>query len=406
MVPEDRYSRQRLIQGWDQNTIEQARVIVIGAGALGNEVLKNLALMGFGSIFVIDFDTVEITNLNRSVLFREADIGKTKVEAAIRSVKAINPGVRVTGFHGDFIHDLGPGIFGDYDLAIGCLDNLEARLEANRRAWRAGIPFVDGAIQALLGSVKVFAGIGPGPCYECGMTDEDWADVDRRYSCQGIRIDDMEGKIPATATIASIVSAVQVQEAAKLLHGSDKSVGKAFVYNGETNHSYVVNLPVSENCLAHRVQIEHYHTIQVSTSDERLSELVQILQSLYPGATAGLEFEVALSSVCSDCLEPATWTPMPLSKVRGSHMHCPACGGHRRVDELTHYLIAGPGRDICPAGISLAERCGDMAVRDVGIGPGTVIELRTGEGGTLPDRVYIEVYDEDIQGPYTRERGK
>lgn len=79
---ESRYNRHHLIDWWDQTRLKAANVSVAGAGALGNEVLKNLGLVGVGNITIIDFDTVSITNLTRSVLFRESDVGLPKVEVA------------------------------------------------------------------------------------------------------------------------------------------------------------------------------------------------------------------------------------------------------------------------------------------------------------------------------------
>ncbi|WP_207765360.1 HesA/MoeB/ThiF family protein [Cuspidothrix issatschenkoi] len=83
---ESRYDRHHLIDWWDQQRLKAAKILVAGAGALGNEVLKNLALVGVGNITVIDFDTVSITNLTRSVLFRESDVGLPKVEIARQRV--------------------------------------------------------------------------------------------------------------------------------------------------------------------------------------------------------------------------------------------------------------------------------------------------------------------------------
>src|SRR6185295_5874786 len=89
----DRYSRLRLIPWWRQEKLAAARVLVVGAGALGNEVIKNLALLGVGTVFVIDLDTVEPSNLSRSVLFRSEDGGKPKAEVAARRSEEINPDV-------------------------------------------------------------------------------------------------------------------------------------------------------------------------------------------------------------------------------------------------------------------------------------------------------------------------
>src|SRR5580658_10045721 len=77
---QDRYSRLRLISWWRQERLRSARILVVGAGALGNEVVKNLALLGVGTTYLIDLDVVESSNLSRSVLFREADSGQSKAE--------------------------------------------------------------------------------------------------------------------------------------------------------------------------------------------------------------------------------------------------------------------------------------------------------------------------------------
>ncbi|MGL4498296.1 MAG: HesA/MoeB/ThiF family protein, partial [Planktothrix sp.] len=88
---EGRYGRHYLIDWWNQTKLKNSRVLVAGSGALGNEVLKNLALVGVGKITIIDFDTVSITNLTRSVLFRESDVGLPKVEVARQRALEINP---------------------------------------------------------------------------------------------------------------------------------------------------------------------------------------------------------------------------------------------------------------------------------------------------------------------------
>src|SRR4051812_5845022 len=92
---DDRYSRLRLIPWWRQERLAAARVLVVGAGALGNEVLKNLALLGVGTVHVIDLDEVEPSNLSRSVLFRAGDGGRAKAVVAAERVREINPEMTV-----------------------------------------------------------------------------------------------------------------------------------------------------------------------------------------------------------------------------------------------------------------------------------------------------------------------
>ena len=78
VIDDGRYSRMELIAWWEQEKIANAKVLVVGVGALGNEVIKNLVLLGIGTLYIIDYDTIEPSNLNKSVLFRESDCGKNK----------------------------------------------------------------------------------------------------------------------------------------------------------------------------------------------------------------------------------------------------------------------------------------------------------------------------------------
>ena len=91
----DRFDRLRRIEGWDPEKLARAKVMVVGAGALGNEILKNLALVGVGHILVVDSDNIDTTNLTRSPLFRPGDVGHSKAVVAAEEVREIWPDARV-----------------------------------------------------------------------------------------------------------------------------------------------------------------------------------------------------------------------------------------------------------------------------------------------------------------------
>src|SRR6476619_2229309 len=97
----DRDATLKLIDWFDVDRVHSAKIMVIGAGAIGNEVLKNLALLGIGHIFIVDRDTIEMSNLSRSVLYRAADSGKDKTSTAARAVAELNPNVKTTYLKGD-----------------------------------------------------------------------------------------------------------------------------------------------------------------------------------------------------------------------------------------------------------------------------------------------------------------
>lgn len=241
----DRYHTFSYISWWRQEVVRQATVLVIGAGALGNEVLKNLALMGIGHLIIADFDTIEDSNLSRSVLFRASDRGRRKVDAAAERVKELNPDVQVKTWHGDINFEMGLGVFRHVDVIIGCLDNREARLSIDRFAEMVGRPWVDGAIQELMGIARVFWPAKKGANYECTLTERDYQLIGLRYSCPLLaRENILQGKVPTTPTSASIVAAFQTQEALKIIHDMEIEPGVALIINGLTNDVYKTEYPI------------------------------------------------------------------------------------------------------------------------------------------------------------------
>ena len=134
-----------LLSWFKKERVKNARVLVAGAGALGNEVVKNLALFGVGHIYVVDFDEIEITNLTRSVLFREQDAfnHEFKAEVVARRAMEINPQIHVVPIVGNLFSEVGFGIYRMVDVVIGCLDSRIARYLLNRLSMRAGKTWID-----------------------------------------------------------------------------------------------------------------------------------------------------------------------------------------------------------------------------------------------------------------------
>ena len=133
---EDKYSRLKLIPWWDQDKLKNANIMVVGAGAIGNELVKNLALLGVGNIYIFDMDMIEHTNLTRSVLYRQKDVGRYKAEVAAERAMEINPDVHAEAFISNIIDDVGLGVFRRMDVVLGGLDNREARLAINQSCYK------------------------------------------------------------------------------------------------------------------------------------------------------------------------------------------------------------------------------------------------------------------------------
>jgi len=248
---EDRYSRFRLIPWWDQTKLQAARVLVIGAGALGNEILKNLVLLGFERIVVVDLDKIEESNLSRTILYRSSDVGSFKADVAARSVKALAPEAKVKALVANVVQDCGLGLFAWSDVIIAGLDNREARLWINRCAWKMNKPWIDGAIEGINGVARVFVA-GSAPCYECTLGETDWKLLEQRMSCNLLlREANTEGKVATTPTISSVIAGIEVQEAVKLLHGMPTLASSGFVFEGLNHTSYKVDYTANPDCMSH-----------------------------------------------------------------------------------------------------------------------------------------------------------
>lgn len=374
----DRYHTFGYISWWQQEVVRGATVLVVGAGALGNEVLKNLALMGIGNILIADFDTIEDSNLSRSVLFREGDRGRRKAEVAAERVKTLNPDVKVMAWHGDINYELGLGVFRHVDAVIGCLDNREARLSLNRFSWAVNRPWVDGAIQELMGIVRVFWP-GRGACYECTLTDLDYQIINLRYSCPLLaRQNVLQGKVPTTPTSASIVAAFQTQESLKLLHNMEVQPGKALMINGLTNDIYQTEYPLKEFCMSHASMSPIVELSEATADRTTLTELLQIARQKI-GEQAALEFdsEIVVAMHCPNCGQSQPILRR-MARLYDSEYDCPNCG-ERREMELTHRIDG-------------QENFLDRTLAQIDIPPLSIIRARNGK-----ERVYLELTgDKDI----------
>jgi molybdopterin/thiamine biosynthesis adenylyltransferase len=363
---DDRFARFRLIGWWDQARLAGARVLVIGAGALGNEIVKDLALLGVGRVLVADRDHVENSNLSRSVLFRERDRGRPKAEVAAERAVEIYPGMRVRPFTGNVVHDLGQGVYRWADVILGGLDNREARVAINQAAARAGKIWIDGAIERLDGVARVFDP-ATGPCYECTMGENDWKMLEARRSCALLSRGEMElGKVPTTPTTASIVAGVQVQEAVKFLHGLDVIAGQGFVFDGTHHQSYLVRYTRKEDCPAHEAD-EHVEALAGGAADTRVGDLLERVRSdLGPQAVIETGRDLLGSLRCEQCAqeEPVFAS---LGKVTEAQGRCPRCG-RPRTPSMFH-TIDGRRPDLL-----------DMTLAAIGIPPWDVLGGRAGWG--------------------------
>lgn len=327
---EGRYHRQGLITWWDQERLRTSRILVVGAGALGNEIVKDLALVGVGHIEVIDLDVIERSNLARCVMFREADEGHSKATVLAAAAVGLNPEVEVVGHVGN-VMQRGCGWIGSFDLVVGGLDNREARVWVNQACRKLGVPWVDGAIEGLRGVVRTF--LGDGPCYECTLSEADRELLARRRSCALLTAEEMQlGKVPTTATTASLVAAVQVQEAIRVLHGEPGLRNQGWTFIGETLESWIVEYGLDDECPAH----DRYDEVRSASSaadESLLAVLVAGVGSLADVVAVDFEDDLVLAVSCLGCGWSADVERRAVD-LTPADVRCPTCGEVGALDTV------------------------------------------------------------------------
>lgn len=358
----ERFSRFELISWWDQQKLKNAKVLVIGAGALGNEIIKNLALLGVGNILVADMDKIENSNLSRSCLYRAKDNGKFKAEVACESARDIYPEINIHPFVGNIVHDLGKGAYFWADLIIGGLDNREARVSINLHAMFMKKTWIDGAIEVINGVARVFS--PGGPCYECTMSEVDWKMLEARRSCALLTRDEiLEGKVPTTSTTASIIAGIQVQEAIKYLHGMEVCSGQGFIFNGLNLDSYLTTYSRKEDCFAHD-EYESLEVLDLGTKDISVGELLKKVRSeMGSEAVIELSREILQELTCPSC-QKTEKVFTSLGKVTEKAGKCPQCST-MRIPEMLSTL----GYD---------DSLDDKTFQEIGVPLYDIINVRSG----------------------------
>jgi molybdopterin-synthase adenylyltransferase len=211
-----RYARQAaLVNEVDQMKLSRARVLVLGAGGLGSPLLYYLAAAGVGFLTVVDGDRVSESNLNRQILYTEADLGCCKAERAAERLRVLNGTVHVTSIGMRFTEENGSAMVAESDLVALALDNRETRLLANRLCVTQGKPLVDGGIDGWSGYVTAVVP-GKTPCLSC------WFEHRRPG-----------GHVPVSlGAMAGIVGSLEALAVVEMLMGQPGLAGKMLFFNG------------------------------------------------------------------------------------------------------------------------------------------------------------------------------
>lgn len=352
---DDRFARHNGLSGWRQETLTDATAVICGMGALGNEVAKNLGLAGVGRLIVCDPDTVERTNLSRTVLFRERDVGRLKVEAAAEALAELAPLSEVDPRAATLTAGVGLAELRDSRVVLGCLDSRRARLELLGRCALADAALVDGGTGPWSGELRVRIAADE-PCYGCTLTARERAlgDLPTAYT-------DLYpgGDLSASIALTALVGAWMSTTALRLIFGEPPTY-RMLRMDGLAGAAYPVDLVRSPDCPHHRPLGPVDLRVPVSPSDT-VGDLLGRLSAEYV---------------------VETWAAFP---VGATCRHCGALTGYHRPSSVRQ-----GGRCVeCGASIRPASsyRLSDARRSDllsaVGVAPGEILPARGPGGVTL-----------------------
>lgn len=232
----ERYARHlvlREIGGPGQQTLRAARVLMIGMGGLGAPAGLYLAAAGIGGLVIADPDRVELSNLQRQVIFTSSDRGRSKVDAGLRRLTDLNPHVETQALQLAVGPDNAPALVEGFDLVLDGTDNFATRLAVSDACVAAGVPLVSGAIGRWTGQVGVFPGR---PCYRCLVPDVP-PDAE---TCQAVGV---------VGALAGVIGAMMALEAIKVITGAgDPLSGRLMVYDALAAVTRTVTIPPDPAC--------------------------------------------------------------------------------------------------------------------------------------------------------------
>ncbi len=220
-----------------QERLKAASALIVGAGGLGSPAALYLAAAGVGRLGLVDFDSVEATNLQRQILFGSPDVDRRKVEVARERLATINPHVEVEAIDARLDRSNALDLVGDYGVVIDGSDNFPTRYLVNDACVLVGRPNVFGSVLRFEGQVSVF-GMADGPCYRCLFPEPPRPGVVPSCAEAGVL-----GVLPG------IIGSLQALEAIKLLLGfGDPLVGRFLVFDGAALRFREIALHKSPNC--------------------------------------------------------------------------------------------------------------------------------------------------------------
>ncbi|ADL13554.1 HesA/MoeB/ThiF family protein [Acetohalobium arabaticum] len=233
-----RYTRQinlEEIGRQGQQRLKESSILVVGAGGLGSAAIYYLAAAGIGRLGIIDYDEVEVSNLQRQILHTTADIGRNKVDSAKERIEELNPHLEVVTYDRRLTEDNGVDLVKEYDLVVDAVDNFTARYLVNDVCVEAGIPLVEAAVEQYEGQLMLVDS-SQGPCYRCIFPEKP-----KKPETEGVAI---------LGITAGTIGTLQATEALKFILGiGETMIGKLLIYDGLDLSIRKIRVKKNPDCL-------------------------------------------------------------------------------------------------------------------------------------------------------------
>jgi molybdopterin/thiamine biosynthesis adenylyltransferase len=232
----ERYARHlvlREVGGPGQQKLKAGSALIVGAGGLGAPAALYLAAAGIGTLILADPDDVDLSNLQRQVIYTEGDVGRPKPEAAAERLAALNPHIFVAGFNGAFDETTADELIDGVDMVLDGTDDFATRFAVNAACVRHGKPLVTGAIGRWTGQVGVFSGA---PCYQC-LVPEIPPDAE---TCTAVGV---------VGALAGVIGSMMALEAIKLMTGAGEPLsGRLMIYDALAGETRTVRVAADPEC--------------------------------------------------------------------------------------------------------------------------------------------------------------
>jgi len=230
----NRYNRQIIFKGWGeegQKRIKNVTVFIAGAGGLGSAASMYLSAAGVGCIRICDYGQVELSNLNRQILYTDEDVGEIKVKSAVRTITRINPVVKAISMYQEIKPHNIENLVSDSELIIDCLDNFQTRYVLNEYAVKKGIPLIHAGVYGMSGQIT-FIHTPYTPCLKCIFPSAP-----------------PSGVFPVIGAAPGIMGCIQALEALKYLTGINTLIkNRLLLWEGETGSFQEILLKKDINC--------------------------------------------------------------------------------------------------------------------------------------------------------------